>query len=250
MRMTFDDYLWMATTFVLTLALTIIAIEVVPVSAIHIHLAANYTWYGARAAGMVAYLLAAGSVLLGMAASTRFGGKLIGNGNLTDAHRALSLLSLVAIGAHTLFLALDQYAKFGLSDLFIPFATWYMPFWTGLGIIAAYIAVIVYLSFYVRPYIGYKAWRAFHYLAFAVFVLGAFHGIMTGADSGAAWAVWMYASTILAVGAMFVYRVTLARIPKRRAPLVVRPAPVIEPRPMPVPEPRFVRVGRRPSLAD
>lgn len=87
---------------------------------------------------------------------------MLGKGNVADVHRALSLLCIIAIGAHTLFLGLDQYANFTLSELFIPFVTWYAPVWTGLGIIAAYIALAVYVSFYLRSYIGYEAGRSFH----------------------------------------------------------------------------------------
>jgi hypothetical protein len=45
-----------------------------------------------------------------------------------------------------LFLALDSYAKFGALDLLVPFASWYRPVWTGLGIIAAYLALAVYAA--------------------------------------------------------------------------------------------------------
>jgi sulfoxide reductase heme-binding subunit YedZ len=167
----------------------------------------QFTWYAARAAGMVAYLLAAGSVAFGIATSTKLGGRVLGKGNVADVHRALSLLCLIAIGAHTLFLGLDQYANFTLSELFIPFVTWYEPIWTGLGIIAAYVALAVYISFYLRPYIGYKAWRSFHYLAFAVFGLGTLHGLFAGTDSGQTWALGIYGACTAAVLSLLAYRI-------------------------------------------
>ncbi|MEO8458184.1 MAG: hypothetical protein ABI559_10265 [Chloroflexota bacterium] len=167
----------------------------------------QFSWYAARAAGMVAYLLAAGSVMFGIATSTKLGGKLMGKSNVADVHRALSLLSIIAIGAHTLFLGLDQYADFTLSELFIPFVTWYRPVWTSFGIIAAYAAIAVYVSFYLRPVIGYKAWRSFHYIAFAVFGLGTLHGLGSGADSGAAWALAIYGGCTAGVLALLAYRI-------------------------------------------
>ena len=179
----------------------------------------QFAWYGARASGMLAYLLAAASVLFGMAITTQSGSKLLGKANVADTHRALSLLSIVAIGAHTLFLALDSYAKFGPADLFVPFFTWYRTLWTGLGIIAAYLAIAVYASFYLRSLIGYKAWRAFHYASFGVFVLGTFHGLFAGSDTGQAWALALYGGCTAAVGAMFAYRMSTRK--PRQAP---RPA--------------------------
>ena len=173
-----------------------------------IRLPGQTAWYGARAAGMVAYLLATASVLFGMAIMTRMGGRVLGKANIADTHRSLSLLSLFAIAAHTAFLALDSYANLGPVDLFVPFATWYRTFWTGLGIIAAYLAIAVYVSFYLRSLIGYRAWRTFHYCAFAVFVLGTFHGLFAGSDAGTNWALAIYGTSAAAVLAMFAYRMS------------------------------------------
>jgi hypothetical protein len=168
--------------------------------------AGHAAWYAARASGLIAFALAAASVLFGLASATRTGNKKPGLGVVNDVHRALSLLTLLAIGGHVLFLALDSYAEFGALDLLVPFASWYRPVWTGLGIVAAYLALAVYASFYVRSQIGYRTWRAFHYASFGVFGLGGVHGILAGTDSGAAWASAIYAVAIAAVALMASYR--------------------------------------------
>jgi len=206
-RLTTDDYLAFTVAMVAAVVTAIASIEALPVLLTMDLGGGQIAWYAARASGMIAYVLATASVLFGIATSARLGGRVLGKGNIADAHRALSLLTLIAIGAHALFLSLDSYADFGLSDLFVPLATSYRPLWTGLGIVAAYVIVVVYVSFYIRPLIGFKAWRAFHYLAFAVFGLGAAHGIMAGADTHAALALALYAGTIATVLAMLVYRV-------------------------------------------
>jgi len=167
----------------------------------------HFSWYAARASGMVAYLLATMSVLFGLATSTQLGQRMLGKANVADVHRVLSLLTLFAIGGHTMFLALDQYASFGLSDLLIPFITWYRPVWTGFGILAAYLTFALYLSFGIRSIIGYRAWRAFHYAAFAVFALGTMHGLFAGTDTSAAWALAIYVSAAVAVSCMLAYRI-------------------------------------------
>lgn len=165
-------------------------------------------WYAARASGLTAYALATASVLFGLASATRAGNPKPGLGVVTDTHRALSLLTLLAIGGHVLFLALDSYADFGPLDLFVPFGSWYRPVWTGLGVLAAYLAVAVYVSFYFRTRVGYRAWRFFHYAAFAVFGLGTVHGVLTGTDSGTVWASTVYAGAIASVALMGAYRLT------------------------------------------
>jgi len=170
----------------------------------------HFSWYAARASGVVAYLLAAMSVLFGLATSTHLGRRTLGKANVADVHRVLSLVTLFAIGGHTMFLALDQYASFGLLDLFVPFVTWYRPVWTGFGILAAYLTFALYLSFSIRSVIGYRVWRTFHYTAFAVFALGTMHGVFAGTDTGAGWALTIYVASCAGVAAMLVYRILSA----------------------------------------
>ena len=167
----------------------------------------NHTaWFAARAAGLVAYGLATASVAFGLAISTWSGRRPFGAGAIYDIHRALALLTMVALGAHLLALALDQYARLGPLDLLVPFASWYRRAWTGVGVIAAYLAIAVYLSFYVRDRIGYRAWRALHYGTFLVFILATLHGLFAGTDSDTLWARLVYAAGTLVVGGLLAYR--------------------------------------------
>jgi hypothetical protein len=166
----------------------------------------HVVWFAARASGLTAYVLATGSVLFGLASATRAGNEKPGLGVVTDVHRALSLLTLVAIGGHVLFLGLDSYARFGPLDLLVPFASWYRPTWTGLGVLAGYLSVAVFASFYIRSWIGYRAWRVFHYAAFGVFGLGTIHGVLAGTDSSTFLASTIYAGAVASVGLMGAYR--------------------------------------------
>jgi hypothetical protein len=166
----------------------------------------HVVWFAARASGLTAYVLATASVLFGLASASRVGNPKPGLGVVTDVHRALSLLTLVAIGGHVLFLGLDSYARFGPLDLLVPFASWYRPTWTGLGVLAGYLSVAVFASFYIRTWISYRAWRVFHYAAFGVFGLGTIHGVLAGTDSGTLLASTIYAGAIASVGLMGAYR--------------------------------------------
>jgi hypothetical protein len=110
MRSTVGDWAAVAMTIVIGGVCGFLAIALIPF-ALSVHFGAQFPWYAARASGMVAYLLATGSVVFGIATSTRLGGRIFGKGNVADTHRSLSLLMLMAIGAHTLFLALDSYTN-------------------------------------------------------------------------------------------------------------------------------------------
>ena len=75
----------------------------------------------------------------------------------------------------------------------MPLVLHYRPLWIAMGIVSAYLLVAVWASQYVRKRIGYALLRRFHYLAFAVFLLGTLHGLGTGSDSGQPWALALYA---------------------------------------------------------
>jgi methionine sulfoxide reductase heme-binding subunit len=166
----------------------------------------NTTWLIARDLGLVTYLLATSSVLMGLATSTRTGDRMVGRGAVYDSHRALALLTLAALSGHILFLALDSYAQFPITSLFVPFTIWYRPVWSSLGIVAAYLLVAVFASFYVRSLIGYRAWRTLHYVTFGVFVLATLHGFLAGTDAHASWSIMLYVGAVGAVGLMLTYR--------------------------------------------
>ena len=129
-------------------------------------------WLGARSTGLVAYALATCSVLVGLVTATWTRDRNPGRAIVYDTHRALSLLTVLVVAGHVLLLAFDRYTQFGPTDLLVPFTSWYRPVWTGLGVLAAYVLLVVYASFYVRSRIGYKTWRTLHYATFAVFVMG------------------------------------------------------------------------------
>jgi len=170
----------------------------------------SLAWYSSRILGFLAYGALAVSVIYGL---------LLSSGLLDRvAHRAVSLtlhqdLSAIAIGLtalHGALLALDTYVPQSVRQLVIPFTGPYRPEWVGIGQIAFYLMVVVYASFFVRRRIGQRAWRALHYTTFLAFVGATAHGVMSGTDSPADWALWIYASATVAVVFLLVYRITLS----------------------------------------
>lgn len=50
--------------------------------------------------------------------------------------------------------------------------------------LAAELTVVIGASFAFRRLLGFRAWRALHWLAFPVFAIGLAHGVGSGTDSG------------------------------------------------------------------
>jgi DMSO/TMAO reductase YedYZ heme-binding membrane subunit len=157
------------------------------------------SWEIARVGGILAYLLATASVLIGMLVSLKLRSTNWPRFVTTELHRYVTVLALVFTVVHGLAVWIDPFTGFTPSEVLVPFTSHYRPLWIGMGIVSGYLLLAVWASEYVRRWIGYAWWRRFHFLAFAVFVLGALHGIGAGTDTGQPWALALYGSTILAV---------------------------------------------------
>ena len=119
-----------------------------------------------------------------------------------SAWRCPALHGLLLLGDHT-------YA-FTPVAIAIPFASPYAPAAVAVGQLAFYVVAIVTGSFYVRRQIGQRAWRTIHYLTFLGFVGVTAHGIASGSDTAAPWAIWAYLVPVAAVVFFFVYRVVVS----------------------------------------
>src|SRR5581483_11686966 len=119
-------------------------------------------WLVSRASGIVALALVSLSVVIGLAMAT----KVIRRPGLKRAcvrlHEHVALIALLAIAVHGLALLGDRWLRPGLRGIAVPFAISYRPQFTGLGIIAGYLALLLGPSFYVRRRIGARRWRQLH----------------------------------------------------------------------------------------
>jgi len=145
-------------------------------------------WFLSRATSFVSMSILWLSMALGLGMTNRMARLWPGAPAAFAIHEYVSLLGLAFAGFHGLILLGDQYIHFNLFQILIPFSTFdYRPFWVGLGQISFYIWVFVALSFYIRPMIGQKLWRAIHYLSFIMYFFGLLHGIFSGTDTSALW---------------------------------------------------------------
>jgi methionine sulfoxide reductase heme-binding subunit len=144
-------------------------------------------WLVSDASGVVALALISLAVLLGLAMAT----KTVKRPSLRRAsarlHQQIALAALAAITVHGLALLGDRWLKPGWGGITIPFALKYRPTFTGVGIIAGYLAMSLGLSFYLRRRIGARRWRTVHRATVLVWLLAVVHVLGAGSDASKLW---------------------------------------------------------------
>lgn len=166
-------------------------------------------WYITRAAGLMGYLLFWLSTVWGFAVSSKIFDSFLERMFTYDFHEHLSLLSLGFVVLHVLVLLVEKVEPLSLVEILVPFASAYRPFWTGIGIIAFYLTILVTVTFYIRKWISMKTFRVIHYLSVAAYVGALFHSIYDGTDTVLTWVQWMYGGTTLVTMFFLVYWLAL-----------------------------------------
>lgn len=164
-------------------------------------------WYLSRAAGFTAYLLLFVSVALGISVGTRLGDRIAKRNTIFDLHRFTTILALAFTLFHVYILLFDGFFNFSVWQLSLPFLSPYRRWQTAVGVFAMYAFALIVISFYVRQFIGYRAWRAIHFVTFAMFASVALHGITAGTDTAEPWAKLIYVATGAATLALILYRI-------------------------------------------
>ena len=100
---------------------------------------------------------------------------------LKRLHEASTLVALGSSSPTRVLLA-DGWLRPDIAGIALPFQLGYRPVWTGMGIIAGWLALILGLSFYVRKWIGTRTWRWLHRWTLAVYVLALQHAVGAGTD--------------------------------------------------------------------
>jgi sulfoxide reductase heme-binding subunit YedZ len=164
-------------------------------------------WYAARAAGVVAYVLLTGVVLVGLTLSGRVQLPRWPKFAVTDVHRFGSLLVGVFVTLHVLTVGLDTYTRFSLTQLLVPFTSSYRPLWIAVGIVATELLVAIAVTNALRSRIPHRVWRRAHYATFLVWAGATVHGVGAGTDSRALWLTAIYVVAVGSVTAALMWRI-------------------------------------------
>jgi methionine sulfoxide reductase heme-binding subunit len=169
-------------------------------------------WLVSRASGVVALGLVTLSVLIGLTMASKLLRRPGLGKRLVKLHEHTALAGLIVIGVHGVTLLGDKWLHPGVRGIVVPFAMGYRPLFTGLGIIAGYVAALLGLSFYLRRRIGTRLWRRLHRATVLVYALGVVHALGSGTDAVSTWLRVPILASAVPVVALFVARV----IPRRR----------------------------------
>lgn len=199
-------------------------------------------WLASRASGLVALVLVTISVGIGLTMAGKFMRRPGLSRKLLAVHEQTALAGLVAIAVHGITLLGDPWLHPGPAGVTVPLAIGYRPVATALGIVAAYAAALLGLSYYLRRRIGARLWRKAHRATVAVYALGLAHAFTAGSDASAPLFRWWAIATGLPIAALFVYRLGAARRLSRRRQRVAGGEAPAERRPHPRPV-RPVAIG-------
>jgi sulfoxide reductase heme-binding subunit YedZ len=140
-------------------------------------------WYTARGTGVVALLLLTATVALGAVGTARVETRRWPRVVTAQLHRHLSLLVVAFVAVHVAATVLDPFAPVGWAAAMVPFSSAYRPVWLGLGAVALDFLLAVLVTSLLRARMGYRTWRAVHWLAYASWPVALWHGLGTGTDS-------------------------------------------------------------------
>ena len=149
--------------------------------------ASHLLWYLSRGSGLVLLMLMSAVVVLGVV--TRLGGspRRWPRFVISEVHRTLSLFTVALLALHVLTAMADPYVRIGWLAAVVPFTSPYRPFWTGLGALAVDIGAAVLLTSLVRDRLGYRTWRAVHWLAYLAWPIALAHSLRAGNDLRIGW---------------------------------------------------------------
>ena len=157
-------------------------------------------WYLTRATGFVALVLLTASVVLGILGPLRVSAPpRWPRFAIETVHRDVSLLVLVVLAIHIITTALDTFTSISLTAGVIPFISNYRPLWLGLGTVSFDLLIALVVTSLVRRRLGYRTWRAIHWLAYASWPIAVLHGLGTGSDAKSWWGVGLTAACAAAV---------------------------------------------------
>jgi sulfoxide reductase heme-binding subunit YedZ len=163
-------------------------------------------WYLTRSTGAVALLLLTVAIVLGVLDVQRVSSPRWPRFVVDSLHRNVSLLAMVFLVLHMITSVLDGFAPISLADAFVPFAGTYRPFWLGLGAVSFDLLLAVTITSLLRQRMGFRSWRAIHWLTYASWPVALLHGFGTGSDvKGGVWLMLVSVACLLAVvGAVLV----------------------------------------------
>ncbi len=139
-------------------------------------------WYVARASGLVAWALLAGSVVWGLLMTSKIMRRRVKNSWLLDLHRWLGGLALVFTAIHVSAILGDTYVHFSLASVLVPLASHWHPVAVAWGVASLYLLAAVEVTSLLRKHLSHRLWKRVHFASLPLFVSSTIHGLSAGTD--------------------------------------------------------------------
>jgi len=158
-------------------------------------------WFVSRASGLAVLAAFSAAVVAGVAG--RLGPLRLAAGEL---HRTLALFSVAFLGLHVATAIMDPFVRIGWAAAVLPLASPYRALAIGLGALAVDLGGAVLVTSLVRRRLGYRAWRAVHWLAYLAWPAAFGHAVTAGTDLRIWWAALVLWGCAAAVGTAVIAR--------------------------------------------
>ena len=169
-------------------------------------------WFVSRGSGLVLLALLTLVMVLGMSVRAGWAPRRWARFVTAELHRTLSLFAVALLGLHVVTAILDPYVTIGWAATVVPFLSPYHRLAIGLGTLAVDLGAAVLLTSVLRARLGFRAWRAVHWLAYLAWPTAFAHALTAGGDMRVGWVavtVWSCAAALAAAA--------LARLVRRHA---------------------------------
>jgi sulfoxide reductase heme-binding subunit YedZ len=144
-------------------------------------------WFLSRGSGLVLLVLFSCVVVLGVAQRLGSAPRRLPRFVVAELHRTLALFAVALLALHVVTAILDPYVSIGWLATFIPFVSPYRTLWIGLGTLAVDLGGAVLITSLIRRRLGFRAWRAVHWLAYLAWPVAFVHSLTAGNDLGMPW---------------------------------------------------------------
>jgi sulfoxide reductase heme-binding subunit YedZ len=145
-------------------------------------------WFLSRGSGLI--LLVVLSVVVALGVATRMGSKVgrLPRFAVPELHRTLSLFGVSLLLLHVATAIADPYVSIGWLAAVVPFVAHYRPAVLGLGTLAVDLLGAVVVTSLLRQRLGYRFWRAVHWVGYAAWPIALVHALRAGPDGTLWWA--------------------------------------------------------------
>jgi sulfoxide reductase heme-binding subunit YedZ len=178
-------------------------------------------WFVSRGSGVVSLLLSTAVVCLGFLITIRWSRPEWPRFLTAELHRRLALLSIVFVGLHIVTAILDPFTSLGVIAAVVPLASSYRPVAVALGVISVDLILAVIVTSLLRERLGYRIWRAVHWLAYGAWPLAVAHSLTAGSDAFAPWMLALTGLSVVAVLGSLVWRIGTGGAVRSTLPTVV-----------------------------